>query len=123
MPKFRRSLAKVKALNSDALPTDHERTHLWPNTLFVDDEYLKSGASGYGKVWRVHSVVIDNKHKGNEKYMDYQLMYYDINKDRLGPPCSCEVHSGGVGCQMESSTVKEVVEWCEKYGEDIPPSL
>ena len=55
--------------------------------------------------------------------MDYQLMYYDINKDRLGPPCSCEVHSGGVGCQMESSTVKEVVEWCEKYGKDIPPSL
>ena len=65
-------------------------------------------------------MVIDNKHKGNEKYMDYQLMYYDINKDRLGPPCSCEVHSGGVGCQMESSTVKEVVEWCEKYGKDIP---
>ena len=69
LPKFKRSLAKVKALNSDALPTDHERTHLWPNTLFVDDEYLKSGASGYGKVWRVHSVVIDNKHKGNEKYI------------------------------------------------------
>ena len=50
-------------------------------------------------------------------------MYYDINQERLGPPCNCRVHSGGAGCEMECSTVKEVVEWCEKYARHIPSSL
>jgi hypothetical protein len=54
-------------------------------------------------------------------------MYYDIELSHTlfgdGAPCECTDGHGGRDCKMESSTIKQVVEWLEEFGDKCPKDL
>ena len=100
-------------------PTDHERDVLWPGRIFVDDEYDKTNL-----VYRVHQVVIDDKLEAPDIW---QLMYYDVELSHTqyddGAPCDCKDGRGGSQCKMDASTIKQVVEWLQKFAHKCPKEL
>jgi hypothetical protein len=62
---------------------------IWPNTIFVEEDFLVADAEVHGKVFRVHQVVIDEGRKAPDRW---QLMYYDIELSHTryddGAPCA-----------------------------------
>jgi hypothetical protein len=126
MPKFH-SLRRANdyARLKTTAPTGPEKTTLWPNTIFVEEEYLVRGTASHGKVFRVHGMVNDESLRAPNRWQ-LMLMYYDVELSHSlhddDAPCDCHEH-GGMGCEMESAAVAQVVTWLQKFGDQVPKKL
>jgi hypothetical protein len=99
---------------------------IWPNTIFVEEDFLVAGAEAHGKVFRVHQVVIDEGRKAPKHLADGRLCTTTSSSatpdTTTARPATCKEH-GGKHCLMKSATVRQVVTWLQKFGDQIPEKL